>query len=88
MHGVGPLTCAPTSATFHPAFTHTNGIAGRLGSLVERGHDLVSGALDVWYFVRGLQTNAKPDTLPEKELLSEKRPDKMEYKHFGCRLCK
>jgi len=83
--GVGPST-NPSAAgpAVHPAFVQTY---TSLGSLVEKGSGRTQGASDVWYFVRGLHSIVRLDTLPEKETLCEKRPDSKEFSHLGCRLC-
>jgi len=58
-----------------------------IGSLVDKGSGRTQGATDVWYFVQGLHSIVRLDTLPEKETLSEKQADPKEISHLGCRLC-
>ncbi|KAJ7790833.1 hypothetical protein B0H14DRAFT_2625605 [Mycena olivaceomarginata] len=40
----------------------------------------------VWYFIRGVHSDTKPESLPEREVISTKRPGK-EFSHLACRLC-
>ncbi|KAJ6620952.1 hypothetical protein B0H10DRAFT_2432551 [Mycena sp. CBHHK59/15] len=40
----------------------------------------------VWYFVRGVHPDVAPVSLPEREVLSTKLPDK-KFAHLACRLC-
>lgn len=54
---------------------------------MDKGSGRTQGATDVWYFVQGLHSIVRLDTLPEKGTLSEKQPDPKEISHLGCRLC-
>jgi hypothetical protein len=90
--GVGPSTNSNdpiVGPTLHPALTHAHGPTGQnFALIIESTEKSSSGASDVWYFVRGLHTNIRPHTLPEKDTPSEKRPSLKEFEHLGCRLCK
>lgn len=95
VYGVGPITNANRQAEenaatdssssesdVHPAFS-----ARAYGSLVTdlKATRSTTIATDVWYFVRGLQTPERPDTLPEAEtVFYETRP---RTPYIGCRLC-
>ena len=89
--GVGPQVVdlnSQANPSLHPAFTRTNGITSSLGSLLNNKSDNnLTHATDVWYFTRGLNTPAKPHTMPEQEVLSEKRPNPKSFVYLGCRLC-
>jgi hypothetical protein len=83
--GVGPSTNPSASGpVVHPAFAQTY---TSLASLVEKGSGRTRGASDVRYFVRGLHSIVRLDTLPEKETSCEKQPGWKEFSHLGCRLC-
>ena len=89
--GIGPQVVdlnSQANPSLHPAFTRMNGIASSLGSLLNNKSDNnLTHATDVWYFTRGLNTPEKPQTMPEQEVLSEKRPNPKSFVYLGCRLC-
>lgn len=90
--GVGPVTDEDASTSesgpsLHPAFTQTQGPSTTLGSLLSKRGSKTQGASDVWYFTQGIHSIVRPDTRPEKEILSEKQPNPKEYSHLACRLC-
>lgn len=89
--GVGPQVInlnSQANPSLHPAFTRMNSITNSLGSLLKNKSDNnLTHATDVWYFTRGLTAPEKPQTMPEQEVLSEKRPDTKAFAYLGCRLC-
>ncbi|KAJ7749161.1 hypothetical protein B0H16DRAFT_1691945, partial [Mycena metata] len=82
--GVGPSSYESSSAAasasdtvFHPAFTNIPDI--NLGSVLDKPTTNGSAATDVGYFMRGVHTDATPTALPEREVISSRRPDKKEF---------
>lgn len=84
--GVGPSTAEAAAAAsaasepvYHPSFTNIPGV--NLGSLLDKAEKSSAAATDVWYFVRGVHSSAKVESLPEREVLSTDWPLKATYSH-------
>ncbi|OBZ72686.1 putative AC transposase [Grifola frondosa] len=77
--GVGPSTPHPS---LNPGPSET--IYGSLMRRPSQSHKTIA-ASDVWYFMRGLDTDKKPSSLPRNESTFKERP--RDKKWVGCRLC-
>ncbi|CAA7265591.1 unnamed protein product [Cyclocybe aegerita] len=96
--GVGPqqvpapnITSAQQAAT-HPALSHTRSgpsASSKYAGSLAHNTSMPNGAAatDVWYFMRGLHTNERPDMMPAQETPSENWPKIEEFSHLGCIIC-
>lgn len=86
--GTGPSIGVDLAPTLHPAFSRSDGPSSHTGySLMDdSAKNNTQVASDVWYFMRPLHSRDKPQTLPEIENLSTKRPSS-HFAYLGCRLC-
>jgi hypothetical protein len=83
--GVGPTNAPP--AADPPSTPISQQPSSDFVSLLDHAKKNTAEASDIWYFLRGLSSAARPQTLPERETLSEKRPDPKVYTHLACHLC-
>ncbi|CAA7268999.1 unnamed protein product [Cyclocybe aegerita] len=92
--GVG-LNTVPAStqsndtSAVHPCLAHASGPSAYSWKIaLDKIHkNNMTLATDIWYFTQGLKSNIRPETMPEKETLTEERPSPKQYSHLGCILC-
>ncbi len=101
--GVGPSSSIPTdvvASVSHPAIMPTTleaspgAIARTYGSVVRTCTASTrsfsrQAATDVWFFMRGLTVETRPDPLPDFSIEKDdpKRPPPTKYTFLGCKLC-
>ncbi|KAJ6597887.1 hypothetical protein B0H10DRAFT_1959640 [Mycena sp. CBHHK59/15] len=91
VYGVGPSAAAAdageraSESVFHPSLVNIPGVD--FGSLLDKRTSSSASATDVWYFVRGVHTDAKPATPLSEIEMTPKRPDRKEFSHVACRFC-
>lgn len=87
--GVGPPTSSEASASSSSS-SAASGSQPRVfyTSKEEPGKGRTLGATDVWYFMRGLVSDARPATLPSVEIRNTTQPSREKFAHLGCVLCK
>ncbi|KAJ7794573.1 hypothetical protein B0H14DRAFT_2621774 [Mycena olivaceomarginata] len=89
--GVGPSSAtagaaaAASQSVFHPSLINIPNV--NFGSVLDNNTVSSASATDVWFFVRGVNSNAVPTSPPEPSEMLIKRPDKMEFSHLACRFC-
>ncbi|KAJ6612932.1 hypothetical protein B0H10DRAFT_1951943 [Mycena sp. CBHHK59/15] len=86
--GVGPTTLptstAPsTTSNVQSATPISQEPSGDFSSLLDHSKKSTTEASDVWYFIHGFHGTEQPALLPERETLSEKRPDMKEFIHVS-----